>query len=207
LENKISTWLERNGKRAKGQVGFRGYHSTMDHLVMFRIIAEECRNDKTNLLFCFVNFRKYFDIVPRTSLSNKLEYFKVHFKLRVVVVRLYNKIISKFRNIEGWSKEINCNIGVNQGFPLSPTLFGIYIDKLEYCLEDIGCVGPTLASVVVILIYVGDIVLMAKSPYDLGKKFIILKDVYSNMGVTVNIEKTKVIIIKSKKITYDTCVL
>jgi hypothetical protein len=64
LEKKINTWLESNGKRAKGQAGFRGYHSTVDHLVTFRIIAEECHNDKIDLLCCFIDFRKYFDIVP-----------------------------------------------------------------------------------------------------------------------------------------------
>ena len=41
LEKKISICLESHGRRAKGQVGFRRYHSTMDHLVTFRIIAEE----------------------------------------------------------------------------------------------------------------------------------------------------------------------
>jgi hypothetical protein len=39
LEKKINIWLESHGKRAKGQAGFRRYHSTMDHLVTFRIIA------------------------------------------------------------------------------------------------------------------------------------------------------------------------
>ena len=46
LENKISLWQESHGKRAKGQAGFRRYHSTVDHLVTFRIIAEEFRNTK-----------------------------------------------------------------------------------------------------------------------------------------------------------------
>jgi hypothetical protein len=41
LEKKISLWLESHGKRAKVQAGFRRYHSTVDHLVTFRIIAEE----------------------------------------------------------------------------------------------------------------------------------------------------------------------
>jgi hypothetical protein len=41
LEKKISLWIEIHGKRTKGQDGFRRYHSTMDHLVTFRIIAKE----------------------------------------------------------------------------------------------------------------------------------------------------------------------
>jgi hypothetical protein len=49
LEKKISIWLESHGKRVKGQAGFRRYHSTVDHLVTFRIIAEEFCNTKTNL--------------------------------------------------------------------------------------------------------------------------------------------------------------
>jgi hypothetical protein len=39
LEKKISLWLESHDKRDKGQAGFRRYHSTVDHLVTFRIIA------------------------------------------------------------------------------------------------------------------------------------------------------------------------
>jgi hypothetical protein len=39
LEKKIIIWLEIHGKRAKGQAGFRRYHSTMDHIVTFRIIS------------------------------------------------------------------------------------------------------------------------------------------------------------------------
>jgi hypothetical protein len=46
LEKKISLWLESHGKRAKVQVGFRIYHSTVDHIVTFMIIAEEFRNTK-----------------------------------------------------------------------------------------------------------------------------------------------------------------
>jgi hypothetical protein len=71
-------------------------------------------------------------------------------------------------------------------------------------LEYAGCVGLTLTSIVIILLfYVDDIVLMAKSPYDLGKKLIILKDFFSIMSMIVNIDKTNVMIIKSKRITYD----
>ena len=123
-------WLESEGKRAKGQAGFRRKHSTTDHLVTLRIIVEECHYDKYNFFCCFVDFRKDFDMVPRNNLWNRLEELKVPFELRAATIRLYENVIAKFKSNEGWSKYIKCNIGVNQGFPLSPTLFGIYIDKL-----------------------------------------------------------------------------
>ena len=87
--------------------------------------------------------------------------------------------------------------------PLSPTIFGIYIDKLENCLEEEGCIGTILASIVIIfLLYVDDIVFMETRLSDLNKKLRILKYFFSNMGMTVNTDKTKIMIIKSKKDTY-----
>jgi hypothetical protein len=184
-KKKIDTCLERHEKRSIGQVGFRGNHSTVDHLVMFRIIAEEVFNDKTNLLCCFIDFRKYFDIVSS----------------------LYEKVTTKFSNTKDLLEEINCNIGVKQGCPLYPTIFNIYIDNLEDVLEDVYCVDPTLTSVVIILfLCVGDIILMVESPYDLAEKPIILKEFLSRMGMILNIEKKKVMIFKSKRITYNTLV-
>jgi len=46
-------------------------------------------------------------------------------------------------------EEIYCNIRFKQGCPLPPTLFGIYIDKLEACLEEAGYVGTTLVELVI----------------------------------------------------------
>jgi hypothetical protein len=146
-------------------------------------------------------------MVPRKQLWNKLEEIKFPFELRFVAIRMYVNVIVKFKNTKGWSKEINCNMGVKQGCPLSHTLFGIYIDKLKECLEKSGCVDPTLTGIVInLLLYADDIVIMARSPHDLENQLRILKDFCSNMGMTINIDKTKVMIIKSNKISYDTFV-
>jgi hypothetical protein len=45
--------------------------------------------------------------------------------------------------------------------------------------------------------------ILEKSPYDLGKKLITLEEIFSSMGMIVNNDKKKVMIIKSKRITYD----
>jgi hypothetical protein len=96
--------------------------------------------------------------MPRTNHWNRLEELKFTSGIRVDAVSLYENAISKFRSIEGWLKEINYNIRVKKGCPLSPTPFGIYIDKLEYYLEVVGFVGPNIASIVIILLlYVDDI--------------------------------------------------
>jgi hypothetical protein len=101
--------------------------------------------------------------------------------------------------------KINCNIGVKQGCPLSPTLFVIYIDKLEDCLEEAGCVSLPLVSIVIILLlYADDIVIIERSPYDLVKQLRILKDFFSSTSITMNTNKTNVMIIRSKNIIYDT---
>ena len=177
LEKKLSIWLESEGKRAKGQAGFRRQHSTTDHLVTLRIIVEECLNDKSNRLCFFVEFRKAFDTVPINNLWNRLEELNVPFELRAATIRLYENVIAKLKRNEGWSKDIKCNIKIKQGFPLSPTLFGIYIDNLEGCLEEAGCVGTILAGIVIILLlYADDIVLLARCPSDLDKQLRLLKD-------------------------------
>jgi hypothetical protein len=73
----------------------------VDHLVTFKIIAEEFRNTKTNLFFCLVDIRKDFDMVPRKNLWNRLEEIKVPLELRDVAIRMYENVIAKFKNTEG----------------------------------------------------------------------------------------------------------
>jgi hypothetical protein len=97
-----------------------------------------------------------------------LEEIKLFVELRVAAIKLYENIVSIFWNTKGCSEEINYNLGVNQGCPLSPTLFGIYIDKLQEWLEEVSCDDPTLIGIVIIILpYADDIVLIVRTPHNL----------------------------------------
>ena len=59
-----------------------------------------------------------------------------------------------------------------------------------------------LARIVIIFLYIDDIVLLARFTSILNKKLRILKDFYSSMDMIINIDKTKVMIIKSDEVIY-----
>ena len=73
----------------------------MDELITLMIIVEESHINKTNLPCFFRDFRKKIDTMPRNNLLKILEEVKFPFELRDIVIRLYEKVICKFRNIEG----------------------------------------------------------------------------------------------------------
>ena len=103
-----------------------------------------------------MDFRKAFDTMDRNNLWTRLEGIKVPLELRVVMLRFYKKIHVKFKSYERWSKYINCNIGVKKGCSLSATLFIIYINKLESCLEVVSFSRTTLGGIFILLLYVVD---------------------------------------------------
>ena len=59
----------------------------------------------------------------------------VPIEYKAAVYKLYEQVKAKIRTTEGMSECFGNEIGVKQGRPLSPTLFGLYIDKLEEWLN------------------------------------------------------------------------
>ena len=90
-------------------------------------------------------------------------------------------------------------MGVKQGCPLSPTLFGLYVDGLEkHLLETADIDAPTLMGVMVpLLLYADDLILMSESASGLQKQLDALASFCEQHQLTVNLSKTKVVVFET----------
>ncbi|MCO5611969.1 hypothetical protein L7F22_066229 [Adiantum nelumboides] len=147
LEQQLSSWAEGEGVRAKGQAGFRRGFSTLDHLLTLRAIIEEGRSHGRRIYCSFVDFRKAFDTVSRARLMRRLQEMGVPTVLTWGVMALYRSVIGHVRTPKGISDLVHSTIGVKQGCPLSPTLFGMYVDEVSDYIDREGDRGDYLLSV------------------------------------------------------------
>ena len=73
---------------------------------------------------------------------------------------MYTTVYAKVQIDDDTHGEVMSDIVVKQGCPLSPTLFGLYIDELETYLDEIDGDSLSLFNTVVdILLNVDDVVL------------------------------------------------
>ncbi|KAL3696387.1 hypothetical protein R1sor_010463 [Riccia sorocarpa] len=188
LEGHLSRWCEEKGVRAPAQVGFRRDHSTLDHSLTLRVILEEAKRSKKPFYALFVDFSKAFDTVSRKLLGDRLRSLQVPAELLAAITVLYEKVLVK---IKADDLGIESTLGVIQGCPLSPTLFGLLIDVLyEYIREhDEGfALGTQSVSV---LLFADDVVLIANSESQLHRLVRLLETFCHQSEMSVNLSKTK----------------
>jgi len=90
---------------------------------------------------------------------------------------------------------------VKQGCPLSPLLFGLFIDGLEKRLNALeGDTPPMLGQLAVrLLLYVDDLALMSHTPIGLQKQLDVLQAFCCECQLIVNVKKTKVVVFEAHK--------
>ena len=80
------------------------------------------------------------------------------------ILALYGAVKGQICTPEGVFKLIHSTIGVKQGCPPSPTLFGLYVDEISDYIERGGERGAQLAGTwIPLLLYANDIVLISDS--------------------------------------------
>jgi hypothetical protein len=127
---------------------------------------DRTKQGKKKSLYCyFVDFKKAFDIVPREVFWQVLSGFGVEGRFLQCMLAMYAKDIVRINHPSaGVTSSFRCQQGVKQGCPLSPLLFGLYLDALEWRLDGRECDAPALTDMHVwLLFFANDLALTLKS--------------------------------------------
>ena len=201
LECRLTAWTEEHGLRAATQAGFRPDQRTSDqHYVLHTLQDKYCRAGG-QLHCCFVDFRKAFDTVPRDVLWAVLQSIGVGGCFLSCLQAMYNKDCAAVKTAEGLSEPFRCHQGVQQGSPLSPALFGIFVDALERLMQcNTGCHVPELSGhPVPLLLYADDLVLISRSAGGLQDLLHTLHQFATYRRLQVSIKKTEVLVFQQRK--------
>ena len=129
--------------------------------------------------------------------------------------RMYDAISSLYSSprsrviLQGYHTDyFDCPVGVKQGDCLSPTLFSVFINDLATEIKETG-IGVDLKLedesgvaeniVISILLYADDVVLFSENETDLQELLFIVQRWCNRWSLTVNLAKTNVLHIRSKR--------
>jgi len=207
LQQRLSDWTESLGLRAPAQTGFRPGHATSHHaFVLQQLITNQRGRSRGHrrLYVCFVDFEQAYDSVPRDRLWQRLHDIGVRGKFLFAVKALYDAGVNLcIKTGGGLLDPIAATVGVKQGCPLSPLLFGLYIESLEEHIR-IHCpeVGPSLSSAnlsvkIPLLMYADDAALVATSAGQLQALLDCTAQWSTANGMNINLAKTEIVVFNS----------
>ena len=142
-----------------------------------------------------MDFQNAFDNVTRVRLTQRLEALGVPTGMQWGIYAFHESMSRKVWFPSGLSEAMASTIRVKQGWPLSSTLFHLYIDEGSNYIKRFGDLGERLPGTAMqILLYVDNIVMIFDSPKGFQRHLNTLKVFCRDKGLTINMDKTKVMV-------------
>ena len=162
--------------------------------ILKKIIDTKINEKHGRLYACFVDFRKAFDTVIHAEIKFKLLKANVGTKIYKIIKSMYAKSRSCGRVDDLVAGFFNINVGVTQGDNFSQALFKLFINDLPQYLENTADPIHINGTLINCLMYADDNVLLSNSADDLQQKLYKLQEYCNDWCLSVNVNKTKVIV-------------
>ena len=202
LLNRILKFKEKQNPDPKNQLGFSKGAQTYDHILTLQTITNKYKKLKRPVYAVFVDFRKAFDSVCREALFLKLTKLGIRGKIFETLNHMYTNSTAQIKLSGHLSNKFPIRKGTEQGHPLSPDLFKIYIKDLSPKLDYDEC--PRLLNTLIShLLWADDLIILALDPITLQKQMNGLDEFCKEWGIEINTEKTKLIKFNSNYETED----
>ena len=171
---------------------------TSDHIFTLRTCIEKYTKQKKRLYSCFVDYRKAFDTVCtcRDALLYKFCNLGIKGSFFNCVKHMYQNSSAKLQLLNKLSEAIEILIGTEQGHPMSPELFKIYLLDLSIDLNEVlGLKIPNLNEELIShLLWADDLVLLAIDQRSLQVLIDKVHQFCEQWGLSVNISKTAIMV-------------
>jgi hypothetical protein len=202
ISSRLQIWSIRNNIISEFQAAYKKRTGCRDHVFTLYTTIQYNIERGNKVYALFVDMSQAFDTVNHEWLWTKLKSYGLSGKILNTIMAIYRKASAKVRTNNGFSKSFQIKKGVLQGETMSSILFTIYLEGIVKKLEN-GNTIPVKAmrALIHILLYADDIILLAYSLGELQKKIVILNNYCTELGLRVNLSKTKYMIFSSG---YDT---
>ena len=179
------------------QLGFTKKAQTYDHILTMKTIASKYKKLNKPVYAIFVDFKKAFDSVCRQALFLKLAKCKVIGRFFNVLKNMYSNSYAFIKLSGHVSKKIHIKKGTEQGHPLSPDLFKLFLNDLSPQLDYTNC--PYLSGMRIShLLWADDLILLSMDKYTAQKQLNTLAKFCSTWGIEINELKTQVVVFQKE---------
>ena len=195
LCTRISAYFETENLWSENQCGFKPGHRTEDNIFIIKTLFEKyVLHNGQKIYVAFVDFKKFFDSINRKFMCYKLLKYGITGKMYNIIKDMYCNTKYQVKTKHGLSDIFSTNCGVKQGCSLSPVLSNIFQNDLHTIFKE-SCDSVKLNDVYFnSLSWADDLVLISKSALGLQQCLNNLQSYTTKWGLTVNIDKTKVMV-------------
>ncbi|GLC60471.1 hypothetical protein PLESTB_001617100 [Pleodorina starrii] len=193
------------------QAGFRQGLGTQHHLFMLRhILNRYARPGQSGLLVCQIDFEKAFDRVDRKTLWARLAERGVGGQMMDALRRAYDNVELRVKVNGQRGTPFKSDQGVKQGCPLSPVLFGMFIETFANYVDERDQRWPQGGSPIVggkrvpELLYADDLTLFATNPARMQFLLDRLVEYCEGFGMSLNVNKCELLVFAGRQDTLAT---